>query len=135
MAEPQDLADLEGIPEAARALWIELVGEPLRPTRELERDVRDYGRRLGEQSRWRGDDVDLPLAAKLGQALVRLLGTLDDKSPERARRLVQAAVRYYVIEDDAFADQESLAGFDDDAAVINAVLRELGHDRWVVPVR
>jgi hypothetical protein len=133
MTAPQDLAALEGIPDAARPLWVELLAEPLRPIRELERDIRTYRHRLDEQSQWRADDVDLRLAARLGQTLLRLLGTLGESSPEPHRRLAQAAVRYYVIEDDALADQDSPAGFDDDAAVVNAVLRELGHEPWQVP--
>lgn len=134
MTESRDATNLAGIPEAARPLWGELLAEPLRSLRELIREVRDYRRQLLERSQWLSEEVDLPLATKLADVLLRLLATLSEQSPEATRRLAQAAVRYFVIEDDAMADQSSLAGFDDDAAVVNAVLRELGHEGWVVPV-
>jgi hypothetical protein len=48
--------------------------------------------------------------------------------------MVQAAVRYFLIEDDADGDLDSILGLDDDADVMNAVLRHLGYDDWQVPV-
>jgi hypothetical protein len=48
---------------------------------------------------------------------------------------VQAAVRYLVIEDDATNDLGSILGLDDDAEVMNAVLRRLGRESWQVGQR
>jgi hypothetical protein len=41
-------------------------------------------------------------------------------------------VRYFVLNEDAEGDMDSLVGFDDDALVFNAVVEELGHADLVV---
>ena len=128
----KELADLEGIPQAARPLWTKLVQEDLRPVHELFNDVRGYQQTLAQRAEWRDDDVDPALANGLAESSLRLLSTLDDGTPERTRRMIQAAVRYFVIEEDADNDVGSILGLDDDAEVLNAVLRALGYERWVV---
>lgn len=125
---------IDGIPEAARPLWTRLMGEPLVPVHELFKQVRDYQQTIAERSQWRDADVDPTLANALIDASLKLLGTLNANSPEPTRRLIQAAVRYFVIEDDADGDLDSILGLDDDAEVVNAVLRHLGHERWTVDV-
>jgi uncharacterized membrane protein YkvA (DUF1232 family) len=127
-------ADLEGIPEAAKPLWTTLCAEELRPVHELFKEVRDYQQTIKQRSQWRDADVDPTLANTLAEASLRLLGTLKDASPESTRRLVQAAVRYFVIEEDADSDLDSILGLDDDAEVLNAVLRKLGHADWQIDV-
>ncbi len=124
--------DLEGIPEAARPLWTTLLGEELRPVHQLFKEVRDYQQTIKQRSQWKDSDVDPTLANSLAEACLRLLGTLNDSSPESTRQLVQAAVRYFVIEDDADGDLDSILGLDDDAEVVNAVLSKLGHAGWLV---
>jgi uncharacterized membrane protein YkvA (DUF1232 family) len=130
----KELGDLEGIPDAARPLWTQLVAEDLKPVHELFADVRTYQKALAQRSEWRDDDVDPALANGLAEATIKLLGTLGDETPERTRRMVQAAVRYFVIEHDADGDMDSILGLDDDADVVNAVLRALGHQGWQVQV-
>ncbi len=78
--------------------------------------------------------IDPKLARELVATTQRLLGTLDETTPERTRRLVQAAVRYLVVEDDADGDLDSILGLDDDAEVLNAVLVQLGRAAWTVPI-
>jgi hypothetical protein len=129
-----ELAGLEGIPAASKALWTQLVGEELKPVHELFKEVRAYQLAIQQRSQWNDADVDPTLANALSEASLRLLGTLSETSPESTRRLVQAAVRYFVIEEDADSDLDSILGLDDDAEVLNAVLRKLGHDSWVVDV-
>ena len=128
------LTDLEGIPAAARNLWVQLCGEELRPVHELFKDVRGYQQALAKRSTWQDDDFDPQLARSLADAALKLLGTLNEDTPEPTRRLVQAAVRYFVIEDDADSDLGSILGLDDDAEVLNAVLRHLGYGEWVVAI-
>lgn len=124
---------VNGIPQAARVLWDRLMAETLLPVHELFGEVKDYQQAIHQRS---SDDegVDPALAENLVRASMRLLGTLNDATPESTRRVVQAAVRYFIIEDDADSDLDSILGLDDDAEVINAVLRHLGHDDWVVEV-
>ncbi len=135
MTDDTTLANLEGIPDAAKDLWGQLIAEELRPVHELFKDVRDYQHALAKRSQWTDDDVDPALARGLAEASLRLLGTLSDDSPETTRRLIQAAVRYFIIEDDADSDLDSILGLDDDAEVVNAVLRHLGHDKWLIQIQ
>jgi len=128
------LPDLDGVPDAARPLWKQLVTEPLRPVHELFAEVRAYQTALARRANRQGDDVDPTLATALADAALRLLGSLGEQSPESTRRAVQAAVRYFVIEDDADGDLDSILGLDDDAEVMNAVLRQLGHADWAVAI-
>lgn len=135
MTDDTTLANLAGVPDAAKDLWAKLVAAELRPVHELFKEVRDYQHALAKRSQWTDDDVDPALARGLAEASLRMLGTLSDDTPESTRRLVQAAVRYFVIEDDADSDLDSILGLDDDAEVINAVLRHLGHDKWLVQIQ
>jgi len=135
MSDDHTLANLHGIPDAAKALWDELIAAELRPVHELFKEVREYQDALAKRSEWTDDDVDPALARELAEASLRLLGTLSDDTPETTRRLIQAAVRYFVIEDDADGDLDSILGLDDDAEVVNAVLRHLGHDAWLVQIQ
>ena len=128
-----DANDVAGIPQAALGLWQRLMAEALIPVHELFGQVKDYQKSIHQRS---SDDegVDPALAENLIRASMRLLGTLNDATPEATRQVIQAAVRYFVIEDDADSDLDSILGLDDDAEVVNAVLRHLGHDDWVVDV-
>ncbi|MCA9624961.1 MAG: hypothetical protein KC731_38315, partial [Myxococcales bacterium] len=93
-----DLADLEGIPAASRDLWQKLVAEDLRPVHTLFKEIKDYQVSIAQRSTVEDADVDPTLAKALAEASLRLLGTLNESSPERTRRAIQAAVRYFIIE-------------------------------------
>ncbi len=129
----ESLVDLAGIPAAAKPLWEKLIGEDLIPVHALFAEVRSYQQTIQKRS-WRDDDVDPALANALTEATLRLLSTLNESTPESTQRLIQAAARYFVIEDDADSDLDSILGLDDDAEVVNAVLRHLGHNDWLVEV-
>ena len=129
-----DLADLEGIPDASREFWKKLVVEDLRPVHELFAEVKQYQQAIAQRSTVQNAEVDPTLANDLSAASLRLLGTLTEGTPERTRRLIQAAVRYFVLEEDADSDLDSILGLDDDGEVMNAVLRVLGHDDWLVDI-
>lgn len=70
--------------------------------------------------------LDVVLAEKIAKLLIDLLGTIE-RYPGAKQRLIVGAARYFVRSNDAQADLSSLLGFDDDAAVLNYVLVELGH--------
>jgi uncharacterized membrane protein YkvA (DUF1232 family) len=133
MSENRAIVELEGIPAASRALWTKLATEPLIPVHQLFAEVRSYQQSIATRVR-DNDDVDPKLVKALVDASMRLLGTLKETTPESTRRMVQAAVRYFLIEDDADGDLDSILGLDDDAEVINAVLAKLGHTDWLVQV-
>jgi hypothetical protein len=72
-----------------------------------------------------GEVIDLELATDLAVRCERLLD-MDDGVCEPHRRLAQAAVRYFIDEQDADSDVESLIGLDDDSSVIEAVALAIG---------
>jgi len=132
MSDLSSLESLKGIPEAALPLWTQLINEPLLPVHELFKEVRDYQQTISQRSQWRDTDVDRDLANALVDASLQLLSILKEQTPEDERRLVQAAVRYFIIEDDAESDLDSILGLDDDAQVINAVMKRLDRESWMV---
>ena len=117
-----------GIPHKAKPLWDKLLAEDLAPIHELFSEVAVY-RKAIEQAR-RNDNVDHTVAIALADVSLKLLQTITPKTPETSRRLIQAAVRYFVLEDDIDGDMDSVLGFDDDAEVMNAVTIHLGHGQW-----
>jgi len=59
----------------------------------------------------------------------QLLDALPANPEDKQHRLTQLAISYFVLEEDAEDDNESLIGFDDDLQVAVAVIEELGlHD-------
>ncbi len=134
MSENSDLAELAGIPAAAQPLWRKLIAAQLIPVHELFSQVRAYQQEIAQRADWGDSDVDPALARALVESSLKLLGTLGENTPETTRRLIQAAVRYFVLTDDADGDFDSILGLDDDAEVMNAVLTHLGHDRWTVDI-
>lgn len=125
---------LPGVPEEARELFAVLVSERPLTRASLEREVLGYIQLVrGERRAGRG--VDARLADALAEASLALLEHLDDEGcSDEHRRLIQAAVRYFVLEEDADGDFSSPSGFDDDAAVMNAVARHLGREDLLVAV-
>jgi hypothetical protein len=132
MSAPPELVDLDGIPAASKPLWQRLLGEELLPVHDLFRQLKDYQKEFEERARWLDGTFDPTTARSLCVASFKMLGLLNEGTPEPTRRAVQAAVRYLLIEEDADSDLESILGLDDDAEVINAVLRHLGHEDWQV---
>ncbi len=130
----EELKNLDGIPEASMELWTKLLKEAVRPVHELVKEVKSYQQAIAQRSSVRNANVDPTLGNALVDASMKLLTTLKDDTPSERRLAIQAAVRYFVIEDDADSDLDSILGLDDDAEVLNAVLKHLGHDDWVVEV-
>lgn len=94
---------------------------------ELHRLVSDY--RSGLEGAARGGAfLDVILATQVANLLHRLVDTLQQPVTPEHHRLVQAAVRYFVFEDDAESDRDSLIGFEDDRLVAITVAAELGID-------
>jgi len=74
--------------------------------------------------------IDLELATALEAASLALLDRFDQLTTQQTT-LAQAAIQYFVLQDDAENDL-SVIGLDDDAAVFNAVVRHLGFSDLVV---
>ncbi len=88
--------------------------------------VRDASKRL--------EFVDVALAEQIARTLHALLAAVEHETPERDRRIVYAAVRYFVQLDDGDHDFESEIGLHDDAQVVNAVARHLGRTDILIPL-
>ncbi len=94
---------------------------------ELHRMVSDYRNALEGAAR-SGRYIDVILATEVANLLHRLIDTITVPVPPEHHRLVQAAVRYFVTEQDAESDQDSLIGFEDDRLVAATVAAEVGVD-------
>ena len=124
---------LAAVPAGARALVADLLAEPGASHEDLLDTVADY---LDEISSAAARDgfVDTELGAAIAEVCLELLADLGGGASDRESRLVQVAVRYFVVEDDAEGDLTSVVGFDDDARVVNAVLRLLGREDLLIEV-
>ena len=90
---------------------------------ELETYVQDI------RNTSRSEFFDLQTANRVVELCRSLLEALPADPSERQHRLTQLAIRYFVLEEDAEDDNDSLIGFDDDLQVAIAVIEELGlHD-------
>lgn len=98
----------------------EYINQPLHDAAELSRQVDEYL----IQIRALDDDscVDVALAERLGESCRTLLAQ-DHPQGTPEWSAVQAAVRYFLEEDDVDADLESATGFEDDAEVVDLVTR------------
>ena len=123
---------IPGIPPESRASFKAHHDAPPVPADALRAELGAYARDLAKRT----TDNDM-VDASLGQDLTRVCTGLIDRTEEadeNTRRLVQGAVRYFIDEDDAEPDRDSMWGLDDDRAVCNAVARHLGYDDLVLAV-
>jgi uncharacterized membrane protein YkvA (DUF1232 family) len=110
-----------------------LLDEPLVSADELRREIAEYVAAVHARAQ-REEFVDVRLVDRVGDACLGLLSAIGDEAPPESRRLVQAAIRYFILESDADSDFSSVVGFDDDAEVVNAVARYLQRTDLVVEV-
>lgn len=123
---------IPGLPAQSRSLFTRLYQEPTIATEDLIDAVQGY-RQYIEVTYRKTRQVNVDVGIQLEKAALGLLKSISNKTSEQSRRLIQAAVRYFVLEDDGNgSDLASLDGLDDDAMVMNAVLRYLGLDRLKV---
>ena len=87
-------------------------------------DIHAYVTRVREAAATR-DFVDVRTAVRLADELEAMLDRVDDLDAE-GRALVWAAIDYFLDESDVEADLTSPLGFDDDAEVVAALLRQVG---------
>jgi hypothetical protein len=109
-----------------RSVVHELLDEPLLPLASLDRAVGEYRQAIEDA---RSADQELGLALVEGASALLTSAICAD-----THRLVQVAVRYFVMDDDGDDDLASPFGFDDDVEVFNAVATVLGRDELVIPM-
>ncbi|MFO0749283.1 MAG: hypothetical protein U1F43_27005 [Myxococcota bacterium] len=122
---------LPGLPESGRPLLWTLLTEPLVPLPALRSIVASYSRVIEGLGR-RGQRVNVPLGKAIALALDTILLRVDERTGDGDYRVIQAAVRYFVIENDGGSDFASNDGLLDDARVVNAMLRWLGRDDLII---
>jgi uncharacterized membrane protein YkvA (DUF1232 family) len=104
-----------------------LLDAPSASERELASSI-DVYLEVVRQRAQRQEFVDLALATRIARSAKLMIGALSPDTPADVRGLVQAAIRYFVLEEDAEADISSPIGFDDDRDVFNAVARFMSRD-------
>ncbi len=123
-----------GVPETSKQLFARLMQEDLIPVEALSSVVESYRRVIADAARKNGR-ANSPLGNKIADALQVLLGRVSERTGEENMRILQAAVRYFVIQNDGVGhDLDSAEGLFDDARIINAVLWFYGRDELQVPV-
>lgn len=125
LAETTPPSDVPGIPPEARPIFRSLFTSPLVPVNDLRAAVAGHLAFIRKEAE-RFEFVDVSLAEAIATAANELIDGLTPETTETERRLVQAAVCYFVLESDVESDVGSITGFDDDVAVLNAVLQRLG---------
>lgn len=104
---------------------LRLLGEDPLPVEQLRQDLRAHLATVQEAAK-----INPHLEPRLAHRLVEVCHALLDEAASQGtddpRRLVQAAVRYFVEDDDSEHDLTSVVGLVDDAEVCNAVARALG---------
>ena len=75
-----------------------------------------------------GGVVNKEVARDLARKLATLLKELNEGLGEFDQRLIHAAVRYFVEDDDGEADFDSEDGYEDDVEIFNAVAERLGRE-------
>ena len=108
-----------------------LSAEELLPLDDLPDQITAYLEDLAHRS-LEHEFIDLELATTIGQRFHDLIDGVTIEMSREHRRLIQAAAKYFVTEQDADADTTSPIGFDDDTFVFNFVARELGRDDLVI---
>jgi hypothetical protein len=127
---PQDASEpIRALPPVAKDVFARLLDEPLRPLDELREEVRQYVAVL-EHAAQDNPYVDDILARDIGRVCEGLLDAVTEETPELVLRQIQAAILYFVTEEDGDSDL-SIGGLDEDAAVANAVACHLGREDLV----
>ncbi len=78
-----------------------------------------------------GSATDVEMAETIAASLQRLIASgleFDDE----ARAQIRGAVEYFLLTDDAAGDMDDALGFDDDARVVNAMLRRIDQPEFLV---
>jgi uncharacterized membrane protein YkvA (DUF1232 family) len=108
----------------ARGVLLRVLEEPLQSVDSLRSDVHTYLCKL-EALDGQTEFLDLALARQVAARCQSLLDRAAGSEFGAVHRLVQAAVRYFVIDADAEWDLSSPIGFDDDAEVVELIAREI----------
>ena len=120
------LADrfLQSLERPLATLVREILASPGQSVQELSAALDEHMREIAETAE-HDEFVDLLTARQVHEGCRELLTQGYEQRTANQKRLIQAAVLYFILERDADADMTSVIGFDDDAVVLKKVKREL----------
>ena len=78
-----------------------------------------------------GASTDVDTAEMIADSLQKLISS-DHPFDDDARAQIRGAVEYFLLTEDAAEDMDDALGFDDDARVVNAMLRRIGHQEFLI---
>jgi hypothetical protein len=126
------ILQMPGVPESSKQLLLRLLQEDLIPVEALKSAVESYRKVIRDAARKNGK-ANAKLGDQIAHALQSLLARVNETTGESNLSIIQAAVRYFVIQNDGSGhDLESEDGLYDDARVVNAVLRYFGRDDLMI---
>ncbi len=120
-------------PPEARELMASLLEEPLDSPAALRKQLADHVAEIKAAAQ-SNEFLDISLAMKLAEVSSALIDEGLERGDTRVQHLIQAAVRYFILDDDGEHDLESVCGLDDDAEVCNVVSRSLGRQDLLIDV-
>jgi len=122
------ILQMPGVPETSKQLLVRLLQEDLIPVEALKAVVESY-RRVIQEAQRRNGRADGALGDKIAYALQALLARINETTGGDNLQIIQASVRYFVIQNDGSGnDLELEDGLFDDARVVNAVIHYFGLD-------
>jgi hypothetical protein len=122
MAEDASHPILPELPEEARATFQRLLGSTVRPPDRLREQIPHYVAAIERASTHGGPDI--AIGKRIASGCERLLDAWHDVDDD-GRRLIRAAVEYFLLARDGDDDLASPDGLDDDDAVVAAVIARL----------
>lgn len=123
---------IPGVPESSKQLMTRLMQEDLLPIEVLQSVIESYRRVIRETARKNGK-ANVKIGDQIADALQALLKRVNVMTGDENQRIIQAAVRYFVIQNDGNGhDLESATGLVDDAKVANAVMMYFGREDLVI---
>lgn len=126
------ILQIPGVPESSKQLLLRLLQEDLIPVEALASVVESYRKVIRDAARKNGR-ANYKVGDQIAHALQSLLARVNETTGEANLSIIQAAVRYFVIQNDGSGhDLESEEGLYDDARVVNAVLRYFGRDDLMI---
>lgn len=121
---PSEILDQLGAAE--RIAFARVFAAPASRPQELAARLAAHGQEIAEAAA-RNEFLDTRAAGVIAHALTAALDDWDRLAPAQME-VLQAAVGYFVLREDAEDDLDSVLGFEDDVAVVNACLRFLGRE-------
>lgn len=127
------ILQMPGVPESSKQLLLRLMQEDLIAVEALRAVVEQYRRVIHDAARKNGR-ANTVVGDAIAGSLQALLARMNETTGPDNHLIIQAAVRYFVIQNDGNGnDLESEDGLYDDARVVNAVMHYFGLDRLKIP--